>query len=74
MLEYFKENDYIFIFVLGLLFVLVLGCVDGWFELYGKFGKLGMNDILVLVIDYVENGFLVLEFIVWYMECFFYLF
>ena len=67
-LEYFKENDYTSIPALGPLPVSVPGCVDGWFELHGKFGKLGMNDILAPAIDYAENGFPVSELIAWYME------
>ena len=37
---------------LGPLPVSVPGCVDGWFELHGKFGKLPMKDVLRPAIDY----------------------
>ena len=42
---------------LGPLPVTVPGCVDGWFALHGKFGKLSMNDVLAPAIGYAENGF-----------------
>ena len=38
-LDYFLENGYEFIPKFGPLSVSVPGCVDGWFELHGKFGK-----------------------------------
>ena len=40
----------------GPLSVSVPGCVDGWFELHGKFGKLPMADILKPAIEYAEKG------------------
>lgn len=41
----------------GPLSVSVPGCVDGWFELNKKFGKLSMQQILAPAIDYARNGF-----------------
>jgi gamma-glutamyltranspeptidase/glutathione hydrolase len=41
----------------GPLPVSVPGCVDGWFHLHGKFGKLPMTDILSYAIQYARNGF-----------------
>jgi gamma-glutamyltranspeptidase/glutathione hydrolase len=41
----------------GPLPVSVPGCVDGWFQLHGKFGKLPMTDILSYAIQYARNGF-----------------
>jgi gamma-glutamyltranspeptidase/glutathione hydrolase len=41
----------------------VPGCVDGWFELHGKFGKLPMKDVLAPAIRYAEEGFPVTEVI-----------
>lgn len=35
----------------------VPGCVDGWFALHGKFGKLGMSRVLASAIQYAEEGF-----------------
>ena len=41
----------------GPLPVSVPGCVDGWFQLDSKFGKLPMTDILSYAIQYARNGF-----------------
>jgi gamma-glutamyltranspeptidase/glutathione hydrolase len=41
----------------GVLPVSVPGCVDGWFALHDKFGKLNMQQILAPAIDYAKNGF-----------------
>ena len=35
----------------------VPGCVAGWFDLHGKFGKLSMNQVLSPAISLAENGF-----------------
>jgi len=35
----------------------VPGCVDGWFTLHDRFGRLPMADVLVPTIDYAERGF-----------------
>ncbi len=40
----------------GKFSISVPGCVDGWFELHGKFGKLSMKEILQPAIDYANNG------------------
>ena len=47
----------------GPLSVSVPGCVDGWFELHGKFGKLPMDEVLAPAIRYSEQGFPVSELI-----------
>src|SRR5882672_10548591 len=47
----------------GPLSVSVPGCVDGWFELHGKFGKLPMKDVLAPSIRYAREGFPVSEVI-----------
>ena len=52
---------------LGPLPVSVPGCVDGWFELHQKFGKLPMKQILSGAINYARNGFPVSEVIAYYM-------
>jgi gamma-glutamyltranspeptidase/glutathione hydrolase len=44
----------------------VPGCVDGWFELHKKFGKLPMKDLLAPAIKYAEEGFPVTEVIAHY--------
>ena len=41
----------------GPLPVTVPGCVDGWFALHGKFGKLPMTEILDPAISYANEGF-----------------
>ena len=52
---------------LGPLPVSVPGCVDGWFELHQKFGKLTMKQILAGAINYARDGFPVSEVIAYYM-------
>ncbi|MBS3993615.1 MAG: gamma-glutamyltransferase family protein, partial [Bacteroidetes bacterium] len=52
----------------GPLPVSVPGCVDGWFELHKKFGKLPMSDILGPSIKYAEEGFPVTELIAYYLN------
>src|SRR5881396_1752588 len=47
----------------GPLAVSVPGCVDGWFELHRKFGKLPMNRLLAPAIGYAREGFPVSEVI-----------
>ncbi len=47
----------------GPLPVSVPGCVDGWFELHKKFGKLPMKQILQPAINYGEKGFPLTEII-----------
>ena len=51
---------------LGPLPVSVPGCVDGWFELHAKFGKLPMTQVLQPAIDYCHQGFPVSELIAYY--------
>ncbi|MGA0558975.1 gamma-glutamyltransferase [Larkinella sp. VNQ87] len=41
----------------GPLSVSVPGCVDGWFELHKRFGKLPMNRLLTPAIEYARDGF-----------------
>lgn len=50
----------------GALPVSVPGCVDGWFELHGKFGKLPMSEVLQPAINYANEGFPVSELIAYY--------
>ena len=65
---WFKQNGYSKIPMLGPLPVTVPGCVDGWFELHGKFGKMNMKEILQPAISYAMNGFPVTELIAYYMK------
>ena len=67
-LEYFKDNNYNKIPALGPLPVSVPGCVDGWFELHAKFGKLPMKTVLAPAINYANEGFPVTELIGYYLE------
>lgn len=56
-IEFVKSKGVDEIPPLGPLPVTVPGCVDGWFALHGKFGKLPMQDVLAPAIGYAENGF-----------------
>ena len=67
-LEYFLQNGYKDIPYYGPLPVSVPGCVDGWFELHGKFGNLSMKENLQPAIDYARNGFPMAELIAYYLE------
>lgn len=53
---------------LGPLPVSVPGCIDGWFELHKRFGKLPMPAILAPAIRYSREGFPVTELIAHYWE------
>lgn len=67
-LDYFKSKGLKSIPTRGSLPVSVPGCVDGWFEMHKKFGKLPMTTILKPVIDYAREGFPVSELIAYYWE------
>ena len=67
-LAYFKKNNLSQIPSSGPLPVSVPGCVDGWFELHRKFGKLSMTEILQPAIKYAEKGFPVTELIAYYLK------
>jgi gamma-glutamyltranspeptidase/glutathione hydrolase len=65
-LKMLKEMNLEKIPIRGPLPVSVPGCVDGWFELHAKFGKLPMEIILARAIEYAEKGFPVTEVIASY--------
>lgn len=65
-LDYFKEQGLESIPPYGPLPVTVPGCVDGWFELHRKFGKLEMNDVLAPAIRYAREGFPLTELVAFY--------
>jgi gamma-glutamyltranspeptidase/glutathione hydrolase len=65
-LAYFKKKGLEKVPDYGPLPWTVPGCVDGWFELHKKFGKLKMKTILQPAIDYAENGFPLSELIAYY--------
>ncbi len=50
----------------GMLPISVPGCVDGWFTLHGRFGKLPMAQVLAPAIRYAREGFPVSELIAFY--------
>ncbi len=52
----------------GMLPISVPGCVDGWFELHKKFGKLPMKQVLQPAINYANEGFPVSELVAYYMD------
>ena len=66
-LSYFHENGMEKIPAHGPLPVSVPGCVEGWFQIHRRFGKLGMADILAPAIRYAEEGFPVSELIAYYL-------
>ncbi|MCU4162724.1 gamma-glutamyltransferase [Carboxylicivirga caseinilyticus] len=67
-LDYFKNQGLDMIPSFGPLPVTVPGCVDGWFELHSKFGKLPMKNILQPAINYAEDGFPLTELIAYYWK------
>jgi gamma-glutamyltranspeptidase/glutathione hydrolase len=52
----------------GVLPLSVPGCVDGWFALHGRFGRVPMDELLAPAIRYAEEGFPVSEVIAYYWE------
>jgi len=62
-LDYFKSKSMDGIPGSGALSVSVPGCVDGWFELHKKFGKMPMKELLTPAIQYAREGFPVSEVI-----------
>lgn len=66
--EVFKKEDLTYIPAHGPLPVTVPGCVDGWFELHERFGRLPMSDILAPATQYAREGFPVSELIAHYWE------
>ena len=65
-LEYLREHTPGSIPARGPLPVTVPGCVDGWFELHKRFGKLPMSAVLAPAIRYAKEGFPVTELIAHY--------
>lgn len=65
-LEELKKRGLKSIPPLGPLPVSVPGCVDAWFELHGRFGKLPMGTVLAPAIRYAREGFPVSELIAYY--------
>lgn len=67
-LAYFQEKGMTSIPSYGPLPVTVPGCVDGWFSLHGRFGRLPMAEVLQPAIQYAEQGFPVTELIAYYLQ------
>ena len=67
-IDYFIKNNIKHIPASGPLPVSVPGCVDGWFELHNKFGKIPMQDILDPSIKYAEEGFPTTDLIAFYLQ------
>jgi len=65
-LDYFKQKGLKRVPFHGPLPWTVPGCVEGWFQLHKKFGKLPMSEILAPAIKYAEDGFPLSELIAWY--------
>ncbi len=61
--DYFSKNNIREIPAYGALSVSVPGCVDGWYEMHKKFGKLSMDEILRPTVNYAKEGFPVTEVI-----------
>ena len=64
--SYFTENGMDKIPAYGVLPLSVPGCVDGWFAIHDKFGKLPMKDVLQPAIHYASEGFPLTELIAYY--------
>ncbi len=67
-LEFLQHRQQHFIPPYGPLPITVPGCVDGWFELHGKFGKLPMEQVLAPAVRYARQGFPVSELIAHYWQ------
>ncbi|MEO8672820.1 MAG: gamma-glutamyltransferase [Tahibacter sp.] len=65
-LAWFQQHGYTDIPALGPLPVNVPGCVDAWFALHEKFGKLPMRELLAPTVRYAREGFPVTELIAHY--------
>jgi len=67
-IEYFMEREIKYVPLYGPLPVSVPGCVDGWFALHQKFGKLPIKELLQPAINYGREGFPVSEVIAYEMD------
>jgi len=67
-LEHFEKLGLESIPPYGPLPITVPGCVDGWFELHKKFGRLPMDQVLAPAIRYASQGFPVSELIAYYWK------
>lgn len=67
-LNYFKEQGMERIPSSGALAVSVPGCVDGWYQLHQRFGKIPMKQLLQPAITYAREGYPVTEVIAFLWE------
>lgn len=67
-LEEFQRRKLTHIPPIGPLPVTVPGCVDAWFELHQKFGKLSMERVLAPAIRYAREGAPIAELVAFYWE------
>ncbi|MGB5205069.1 MAG: gamma-glutamyltransferase [Eudoraea sp.] len=67
-IEYFMDRGIKYVPLHGPLPVSVPGCVDGWFALHQKFGKLPIKELLQPAINYGREGFPVSEVIAYEMD------
>jgi gamma-glutamyltranspeptidase/glutathione hydrolase len=69
-LDYFKAKGLKTVPANGPLSISVPGCVDGWFEMHKKFGKLPMATVLKPTIEYARDDFPVSEQVAFDWELF----
>lgn len=62
-LEEFQKRGLTKVPSYGVLPISVPGCVDGWFELHRRFGRLPMSEVLAPAVQYAREGFPVSEVI-----------
>ena len=67
-IEYFMDRKINYVPLHGPLPISVPGCVDGWFNLHEKFGKLPMKEVLQPAIKYGREGFPLSEVIAYEMD------
>ena len=60
-LDYFKDNKFEKIPAYGPLPVSVPGCVDGWFELHDRFGKMNMKNVLKGIDNKISGDLLAID-------------
>ncbi|MFN0242506.1 MAG: gamma-glutamyltransferase [Planctomycetota bacterium] len=65
-LQEFQKREITHIPPTGPLPVTVPGCVDGWFELSARFGKLPMSQVLAPAIRYAKEGAPIPELVAFY--------
>lgn len=67
-LDEFRRREITHVPPTGPLPVTVPGCVDGWFELSARFGKLPMSQVLAPAIRYAKEGAPIAELVAYYWQ------